>query len=361
MGAAAAGLASGLISTLGSMVSNYQASNLNYKYGEMAADNADARQRAQYYDLYSPQARMSQIQEAGLSPSLMYGMQGATMTGGNANGAMGQGAGGQQGKMFNLDMMQAALMDAQVRKTNAEADNIEGVDREKANAEIQLVMSQAGLADANKELVYAETEMQRIQTYIADTTKDIKISEIEYMCDNAFAASQKAWNDYQMSNVELNISKETAQYKIEQNRLIVENMLADLSTKYATIQLTKEQIKRLGEQTAIDWQNARSNSTNASANIWNAKTNYANQKAQQKFWEETIETNLKKILTDKEMAEFSQNEETKRTWIRLSGQIISSVLMNNAIMGSSVVNAVSKVLPGSANSGSTTAMPIPMF
>lgn len=46
---------------------------LNYKYNEMAAENADKRTRALYNDIYSPKALLGQYAEAGLSPSLMFG------------------------------------------------------------------------------------------------------------------------------------------------------------------------------------------------------------------------------------------------------------------------------------------------
>lgn len=37
----------------------------NYKYNELAAGNADARTRTLFNDLYSPQAQIQQLKEAG--------------------------------------------------------------------------------------------------------------------------------------------------------------------------------------------------------------------------------------------------------------------------------------------------------
>ena len=71
------------------------AAGVNYGYGEMAADSADARTRALYKDLYSPEAKVKQLKNAGLSVGLMYGQGGAGGTT-STSGAMGQGAGGQQ-------------------------------------------------------------------------------------------------------------------------------------------------------------------------------------------------------------------------------------------------------------------------
>ena len=83
----------------------------------MSADSADARTRALYSDLYSPEAKVKQLKEAGLSVGLMYGQGGAGGTSSTA-GAQGQGAGGQQGKQ-PIGILQGAelgLMAAQAKK-----------------------------------------------------------------------------------------------------------------------------------------------------------------------------------------------------------------------------------------------------
>lgn len=60
----------------------------NYYWNEKAADSADARQRAQYKDLYSPQAMLDQYAAAGLSPSMMMSG-GQSAVGGTPQGAQG--------------------------------------------------------------------------------------------------------------------------------------------------------------------------------------------------------------------------------------------------------------------------------
>lgn len=101
----------------------------NYKYGEMAADNADRRTRALYGDFYSPAALKRQYQEAGLSPSLMFG---GTPGQGGTSGAQGSGASGIQTQYMPLDIVNAALgaaqianIKAQTKKTEAETGNIQ--------------------------------------------------------------------------------------------------------------------------------------------------------------------------------------------------------------------------------------------
>lgn len=133
-----------IIGTAGSILQNQvqnqqskenieHAASVNYGYGEMSADSADARTRALYSDLYSPEAKVQQLKNAGLSVGLMYGQGGQGGTSSTA-GAQGQGAGGQQGKQ-PLGILQSAelgLMAAQAKKLNAEANNIEGDTAKKA-------------------------------------------------------------------------------------------------------------------------------------------------------------------------------------------------------------------------------------
>lgn len=80
---------SGILNTLGigrrrqirqqkEMVEN--AAKINYKYGEMAAENAFERQQVLYNRTYQDQSyanQVAQMDAAGLSPGLMYGKGGA--------------------------------------------------------------------------------------------------------------------------------------------------------------------------------------------------------------------------------------------------------------------------------------------
>lgn len=122
----------GLMGQFGlSAYNNAQARNLaeydrqqNYMYGEMAANNADKRTRGLYNSFYSPEALLSQYQEAGLSPSMMYG---GTPGQGGMSGAQGSGANGIQTPYIPVSMLeaaQAANLFAQTKKTNAETSNI---------------------------------------------------------------------------------------------------------------------------------------------------------------------------------------------------------------------------------------------
>lgn len=90
----------------------------NYKYGEQAANAADERTRALYRDLYSPQAQMQQLKEAGLSPSI-YASGGLAGQSGHS-GAQGTGASGISPDVYGID----PLADSQIKLNNAQAANV---------------------------------------------------------------------------------------------------------------------------------------------------------------------------------------------------------------------------------------------
>lgn len=140
------GLMGGVSSAIGNLVGmarDKQMAKLNYQYGEMAANAADARTRALYNDLQSPSALLEQYKKAGLSPSLMYG-QGGSAGAHPADGAQGSGASGLAPTTYGVNLMQGAeiaLMKAQEKKLNAEAN--------KANADAKTTEDTRGLVIQN--------------------------------------------------------------------------------------------------------------------------------------------------------------------------------------------------------------------
>ena len=103
-----------------------------FGYNERAAKNADARTRALFTDLYSPEAKVKQLKKAGLSVGLMYGQGGASGTN-STQGAQGAGAGNQQAAHVDLSkQLELGLMNSQIKaleaganKDNADAKNKE--------------------------------------------------------------------------------------------------------------------------------------------------------------------------------------------------------------------------------------------
>lgn len=136
------------------------AAAVNYGYGEMSADNAQARTKALFSELYSPEAKVKQLKQAGLSVGLMYGQGGAGGTSSTA-GAQGQGAGGQQGKQ-PIGILQGAelgLMAAQAKKLEAEADNL-NQDTKVKEKQQQKLAEEVTEVKANVARIEGETALQ---------------------------------------------------------------------------------------------------------------------------------------------------------------------------------------------------------
>lgn len=141
------GSASGILNTLGvgrrgqirqqkEMAEN--AAKINYKYGEMAAENAFERQQVLYNRTYQDQSyanQVAQMDAAGLSPGLMYGKGGAGGGGAGSTTGAPMGATGATGAGMAADpnaQLQALMSLRQVR-----------LSERKNEAEINLLNSQA--------------------------------------------------------------------------------------------------------------------------------------------------------------------------------------------------------------------------
>lgn len=150
------GEASGILNILGigrrrqirqqkEMVEN--AAKINYKYGEMAAENAFERQQVLYNRTYQDQSyanQVAQMDAAGLSPGLMYGKGGAGGGGAGSTTGAPMGATGAAGAGSAADpnmQLQALMSLRQVRMSER-----------KNEAEINLLNTQADAlkAEANK-------------------------------------------------------------------------------------------------------------------------------------------------------------------------------------------------------------------
>ena len=156
------GDASGILNVLGigrrrqirqqkEMVEN--AAKINYKYGEMAAENAFERQQVLYNRTYQDQSYASQVAQmdaAGLSPGMMYGKGGAG--GGGAGSTTGApiGATGATGAGSAADpnmQLQALMSLRQIRMSER-----------KNEAEIKLLNTQAEALEAEAGKNQEETQ-----------------------------------------------------------------------------------------------------------------------------------------------------------------------------------------------------------
>lgn len=119
------------------------AAKINYKYGEMAAENAFERQQVLYNRTYQDQSyanQVAQMDAAGLSPGLMYGKGGAGGGGAGSTTGAPMGATGATGAGSAADpnmQLQALMSLRQVRMSER-----------KNEAEIKLLNTQAEALEA---------------------------------------------------------------------------------------------------------------------------------------------------------------------------------------------------------------------
>ena len=131
-GNVAAGMAMDATGSLINNLNNELQMERTFGFNERAAKKADARTRALFTDLYSPEAKVKQLKKAGLSVGMMYGQGGVSGTS-STQGAQGAGAGNQQAAQVNLSkQLELGLMNSQIKaleaganKDNADAKNKE--------------------------------------------------------------------------------------------------------------------------------------------------------------------------------------------------------------------------------------------
>lgn len=134
---------------------NEQAAQLNYEYGEKAAENAYQRQLAMYqrsYEDQSYQAMVKQMENAGLSVGLMYSGNGS---GGGAGAMSGAPKADTGGAIAGQAVNAAALMEVEnQRKSLALQQASAAKDIQLKDAEIELKKTEAD--KSRKEALYTE-------------------------------------------------------------------------------------------------------------------------------------------------------------------------------------------------------------
>ena len=131
-GNAIAGMALDAAGSVVNNLNNELQMERTFGYNERAANKSDARTRALFTDLYSPEAKVQQLKDAELSVGMMYGQGGVSGTS-STQGAQGAGAGNQQAAQVNLSkQLELGMMTAQIKaleaganKDNADAKNKE--------------------------------------------------------------------------------------------------------------------------------------------------------------------------------------------------------------------------------------------
>lgn len=214
------------------------AAQRNYKYGELAAQNADRRTRALYQDLQSPEAMMRQIKEAGLSPSLMFGGGGV---GGMSvpQGAQGGGSSGISPTSYGVDPVQLAQIEnikADTKLKEAEAETESGTN-ERGKAEVDKLINQVNNEWLTGEIRALDVMLKNFDVAIKGATGGTEISIKEQELENMIAEADNLRATLRSLKARGKVDEESANAIISYYKNRVIEQQADIMLKRAQSRL----------------------------------------------------------------------------------------------------------------------------
>lgn len=217
----------------------------NYKFGEMAADAADARSRALYNDLYSISAQMQQAKDAGLSPSV-YASGGLNSISGH--GAQGTGASGVNPTVYGvnpIDISQIRLNNAQARKLNADATVQEETGIEKANAEIKKLYADTLSSEASTTFINSQTEWQNLMNEFKEESWTYDMQTVKGNAQKVVDECTKLQVEIDQAENDLQLSYQTFWTKVAQEEKTLELITNQVLNAQKDLQLKDEQKKNI--------------------------------------------------------------------------------------------------------------------
>ena len=291
----------------------------NYYYNEKAAWNADKRTRQLYADLYSPGAQLQQIKDAGLSPSMFYGD--AKGISGQA-GAQGAGVAGVEPHTFGLDPLttaQIANLNANARKTNAEADTEQGKN-ERGAAEIENIYKDNDMKQALTHWYQFKSEREQIDNVIAKESMpdQIKIFKekaeyMEYLAKTqAFEAANKGLEcEYNQRTIDTRVEKLNQDLAETISRIALQH--SELKSKELERDECKARIRGIFAKIQTDWNNYRVNEMNATSSRINAEA-----------YEKWIDAQIPTIQKQLELEADKLKLQNKKLWVDAGVELIKT-------------------------------------
>lgn len=305
----------------------------NYRYGEMSADRADQRTRALYEDLYGIGAQMRQLKENGLSPSMFFGDLPGSV---GQTGAQGTGTAGISPTSFGVSPMEGAnlaLIAAQTRNLNADADIKEGKN-EMGQAQIAQILADAGLKDASAAYTKARQTGQEFDNYVNGKTTEFRISECYAKAEIASHEIKTALYKSLQTQQECQLFADTYDEKIKSIKLenIVQttrNILMKSQIKLNDAERNKidAEINKWGEEIAQGW-------ANTYINAFKANTEQERNKILDDYFDAQIENLENRLEFDKNKF----NREMRYQWTQF---IVTSIIQSNEMFMEGLMNLIS--------------------
>lgn len=314
--------AGGLIDSAFGALQSWQ----NFQYGEKAAQAADRRQREQFKDMYSLEAQMKQIKDAGLSPSMFFS--GGLSGQGGASAPQGSGASGPVFNSTGIDPMSAAqvdLLEEQKRGLQIENDNKQSA----IDADIALKLSQAGLNKASEAYTNVKKDREAIALEIDSATTDEQKKEIRYKAENMYWQSWLTAYESRSAKAKAEVDEATIKTRvateIAENQKIISSIAVDLSTiakNKSSIAVDKATIENMIMQVALE--------------AYKNKTDRMSFVEQKKWYENQFKLGIQNIIKDLSIA----TEELKITeqgqWLKFISDTFGAIC-NTAVATAGLV------------------------
>ena len=297
------GIASGYVNQ---MFAN-QARAENFRFNEMAANNADARQRAQFHDLYSYPAQVKQMKEAGLNPALMYGGAGGQ---GGASAPQGMGAGGVQNGYSPIDLMSIAQI-----------ENI------RADTEVK---------EAETGLLGQQEITQKLNNYLTEQTLSGNIYKTYLELNVMSAELQQTISETEGINWQNAFNKATED---EQVKLLVNknaNLLKDLLVKNSQIKLNDKQTEHFNT-IAEKWQ------MDIYQKWVELDIHQESVDNQNKWFEDQIEYLFDQLEQDKELKGLDLKQRKYEMWIGLGSDLLKTVVYGGTLYATGGLSGLKKM------------------
>lgn len=255
-----------------------------FALNEQAANNADARTRALFNDLYSPSAQMEQYRAAGLNPSLML-----------ANGLGGSGSSGAQGGAgnatasssglfpINFDLLQAQKVQAEIKKMNEDTRGQKIV-----NDSNQEWMNKTAEETYNK--LKAEVNGQELANDIAELDLYIKDMTAESTIQQVTAEAVRISNEANISGINYEVAEATKETTIEMAEAAYDKLLSEIRMNNQAVKLSKAQIRKMEYEMKLSY-------SQLLWDIWDIKMNHKDKEQERKLEKAIAEYNGKIKLT----------------------------------------------------------------
>lgn len=226
----------------------------------------------------SPAEQIKLLEEAGLNPSMIYGMQGAGGTTGEMGGVsprgtdLGQGSDEVSQKRADAELrrvnMETAKMNAEIeniesgtKKNLAEADATSGYKQEEARLRMEDIAESIKDKRASTALKNVEYRLKSLEADFAEESYELNLKILGY-------EMKKAKQELAIITADRYIKEETKELAVKEYSLRVSDIGAGIILKETQGKLTEAQARAVAENVAIGWMNAHSGKEQAGKWTW---------------------------------------------------------------------------------------------